>query len=168
LADFRIEPINAAQLEFVDKVIAAAFSRRTEAELVRRLRADRDVAVELVATAEGAPVGHVLFSCLAVDPPTIRIAALAPVSVKPEHQKNGIGSALIRQGLVECAEQGFDAVAVLGDPDYYRRFGFTADAARTLHSVYSGPAFQALELKPNALTGGPWRVTYPRAFADLQ
>ena len=107
-------------------------------------------------------LGHILFSALTVDPATIRIAALAPVSVLPSRQNQGIGSALIREGLARCA--GFDACAVLGEPEYYSRFGFRLDTARTLQSVYSGHAYQALEFKPGVLATGQWRVTYAKAF----
>jgi putative acetyltransferase len=143
-------------------VVSAAFGRPDEAELVRRLRDDGDVVLELAAFEGEAILGHILFSALTVDPATLRIAALAPVSVVPARQNQGIGSALIREGLARCAD--FDACAVLGEPEYYSRFGFTLEAARTLNSVYSGHAYQALEFKPGALAGGTWRVTYPRAF----
>ncbi len=143
-------------------VVSAAFGRPDEAELVGQLRGDGDVVLELAAFEGEAILGHILFSALAVEPATLRIAALAPVSVLPERQNQGIGSALIREGLTRCA--GFDACAVLGEPEYYSRFGFGLDTARTIQSVYSGHAYQALEFKPDALAGGTWRVTYPRAF----
>lgn len=152
--------------EAVDRIETAAFARPDEARLVAALRVEGRVAVELVATEGGVPVGHVLFSRCTVAPATLAVAAVAPVAVLPARQKAGIGSALIREGLARCAGAGFDAVAVLGDPAYYRRFGFTRGAARALECVYSGPAFQALELREGALAGGPWRLTYPRPFED--
>jgi putative acetyltransferase len=158
-----IRPIGPADHEAVAALVAAAFGRLDEAELVRRLRADGDAILELVAL-EDRVIGHVLFSTLAVEPPTIRIAALAPISVLPDHQKAGFGSALVREGLARCKALGFDAVAVLGDPTYYRRFGFTRRAARALNCAYSGRAYQALELRDGALAGGPWSVGYPRPF----
>jgi putative acetyltransferase len=145
-------------------VVRAAFGQPDEADLVRQLRDDGDVVLELAAFEGEAILGHILFSALTVAPATIRIAALAPVSVMPTHQNQGIGSALIREGLVRCAALGFDACAVLGDPDYYKRFGFGLDTARTLQSVYSGHAYQALEFRPGALAGGNWRVIYPKSF----
>jgi putative acetyltransferase len=138
-----------------------------EVRLIARLRADGDVVVELAALEAGAVIGHVMFSRLTVDPPNRKIGALAPVSARIGRQRGGVGSALIREGLARCAAQGYDVVAVMGDPDYYRRFGFTREAAASLRSDYSGGHYQALELRPGALTGGPWRVTYPRAFTGL-
>jgi putative acetyltransferase len=154
-----------ADHDAIATLVAAAFGRQDEAELVRRLRADGDAIAEFVAVENADKIaGHILFSSLKVEPATIRIAALAPVSVLPERQKAGFGSALIREGIMRCKALGFDAVAVLGDPAYYSRFGFTGGAAQVLNSVYSGRAYQALELRTGALAGGLWSVSYPRAF----
>jgi len=162
IAAFRPEWTDA-----VDGIVVAAFGMPGEARLVRDLRCDGAVAVERVAMEADEMVGHVLFSRCTVEPATIRVAALAPVAVAPARQRAGIGSTLIRDGLAQCAAQGFDAVVLLGDPAYYRRFGFTRRAARALDCVYSGPAFQALELRAGALADGPWRLAYPKAFAEL-
>jgi len=143
-------------------------SGEAEARIVDALRAAGDVIVELAAVEAGAVVGHAMFSRLTVDPSDRKIAALGPVCARIDRQRAGVGSALIRQGLAHCAAQGCDAVVVLGDPGYYGRFGFTLEAAKVLQSEYSGPHFQALELRPGALVGGPWRVTYPRAFSGLE
>jgi putative acetyltransferase len=160
----KLAEIRKEQERAIHGVVSAAFGQLDEAELAQRLRDDGDAVLELAAFEGETVVGHVLFSALTVAPATTRIAALAPVSVLPARQKQGIGSALIREGLARCAALGFDACAVLGDPDYYKRFGFSPGVARTLDSVYSGPAYQALDFRPGALTGGTWRVTYPKAF----
>jgi len=156
--------ISRGQRQAVREVISGAFRRDDEADLVEKLRGDGDVALELAACENGKVVGHILFSELIVEPATVRIAALAPLSVSPSRQKTGIGSALVRDALVRGEALGFDAVAVLGDNTYYGRFGFLAETARPLRSVFSSPHYQALELKLGALSGGPWKVTYPRAF----
>ena len=150
-------------------LVRAAFEKEYgsgdgEVALVERLRAEGHAAVELVARERGEVVGHILFSRLGAEPATVRVAALAPVCVAVGLQRAGVGSALIREGLARCRE--FDAVAVLGDPAYYRRFGFTREAARVLTCPYSGPHFQALALRDGALAGGAWTLTYPKAFAS--
>ena len=142
-------------------------SGETEARIIDALRVAGDVIVELAAVEAGAVVGLAMFSRLTVYSPDRKIAALGPVCARIDRQRAGIGSALIREGLARCAAQGCDAVVVLGDPGYYGRFGFTLEAAEALQSEYSGPHFQALELRPEALAGGPWRVVYPRAFSRL-
>jgi len=171
-ADFRIVTDCMAHADAIAAVTQAAFAKEYgsgdgEVALIAALRADGDVALELAAVADAAVVGHVLFSILTVEPATIRVAALAPVCAAVDRQRSGIGSALIREGLTRCKALGFDAVAVLGDPEYYRKFGFTRDAARALESEYSGDHFQAVELNPGVLAGGPWKLVYPRAFSSV-
>lgn len=138
-----------------------------EVALIDRLRADGDVVVELAALADGEIVGDVLFSRLTVEPATLKIAALAPVSARVDRQKSGIGSALIREGLARCKALGFDAVTVLGDPGYYERFGFTSEIAQRFDCPYSGPHFRALELRDGASQLGRWRLIYPPAFSAV-
>jgi putative acetyltransferase len=162
----------AAHKGEIAAVTIAAFARQYgagdgEAALIAGLRADGDVVAELVALEDGHVVGHAMFSRLVVDPAERKIAALAPVCARIDRQNSGIGSALIRAGLDACRAQGFDAVAVLGDPGYYARFGFSREAARALGSEYSGDHFQALALKAGALQGRRWTLTYPRAFASV-
>jgi len=146
-------------------VISHAFGQSEEASLVEQLRADGDVAVELVEATNIAIQGHILYSPLAIEGPehTIHAAALAPVSVLKAFQKTGIGSALIRAGNARCAELGFDAIVVLGYETYYPKFGFSAALAERLQAPFSGPHFMALELKPGALEIGG-RVRYAKAF----
>ncbi len=154
-----------ADFAAIRQIIRHAFGRDDEANLVEQLRADGDVLVELVAANEIALTGHILYSPLAIERggETLRAAALAPVSVLPAFQGQGIGGALIRAGNARCAALGLSAVIVLGHVDYYPRFGFSAAAAESLEAPFSGPHFMALELKPGALqTGG--RVRYAKAF----
>lgn len=159
----------AAHADEIAGITRAAFARQygsgdSEAALIPALRACDDVVVELAALEDAQVVGHAMFSRLTVEPATRRIAALGPVCARVDRQRRGIGSVLVRAGLDICREQGFDAVALLGDPNYYSRFGFKVDMAGALQSAYSGPHFQALELRDGALASGPWRVAYPRAF----
>lgn len=135
-----------------------------ETALIAALRRDGDVVAELVALEDGLLVGHVMFSRLSVEPAGLALAALAPVTARIGSQKRGIGGALIREGHRLCAARGVAAIAVLGDPGYYSRFGYSRELARELESPYSGPHFQALELRPGALAGGPWKVRHARAF----
>jgi len=171
-APFTIVTNCAAHAAEIAAITQAAFAREYgsgdgEVALIARLRADGDVAVELVAEANGEIVGHVMFSRLTVQPATLKVAALAPVSTRIDRQKSGIGSALIREGLMRCKLQGFDAVTVLGDPAYYQRFGFAPEPARVFDCAYAGSPFQAMEVREGALRGGRWKLTYPRAFEGV-
>lgn len=160
--------IRAATPEDADairEVVRHAFGRGDETVLVARLRHERAVVLELLAERDGAAAGHVLFSAAPIADGEHRVAAaaLAPLAVLPERQRQGIGTALVEAGLKLCRARGIAAVLVLGDPEYYGRFGFSAEAARGLRAPFSGPAFQALELVPGALARGG-AVRYADAF----
>ena len=144
----------------------AAFGGTVESKLIEDLREARLDAVELVAIEGNAVVGHILFSVLAVTLGNAVVPALslAPMSVRPDRQKSGIGSALVRAGLDLAKARGWHAVIVLGHPDYYPRFGFSAARARHLEAPFSGDAFMALELVAGALEGDDGLVCYPPAF----
>ena len=150
----------------VAALLQAAFGGDYERELVSRLRSDGLVAVALVAEAEQQIVGHIVLSWLPtqVDGRPVRALALAPVAVRVDHQRRGIGSRLIKAALAAGERAGAQAVILLGHPSYYPRFGFSADLAAKLASPFSGPAFMALELAPGALSGAAGAVAYPPAF----
>jgi putative acetyltransferase len=150
----------------IRRVNDAAFDGSYESRLVRDLRAAELAMVELVAVNEKAIVGHILFSQLAVTlgGAHVKALALAPMSVRPDLQRRGIGSSLVLHGLDLARGRGWQAAIVVGHPDYYPRFGFSAALARPLASPFSGNAFMALELAPDALKGGTGGVVYPPAF----
>lgn len=138
------------------------YSEQTEAAIVEALRAAGALAVSLVAVEGGEIVGHVAFS-----PVTINGAAapgwfgVGPLSVRPDRQKSGFGTALMRAGLARLAEGGAKGCVLVGDPGYYRRFGFRASdtlAYPDLPAEY----FQVLELATAAPSG---TVAFHPAFA---
>ena len=144
----------------------AAFGGSYESRLVAGLRAAALAMIELVAVEQSVIVGHILFSQLAVTLGGVQIKALslAPMSVRPDHLRRGVGSSLVRRGLELAHERGWQAVIVLGHPDYYPRFGFSAQLARALKGPFTGDAFMALELVPGALHGVDGQVVYPPPF----
>lgn len=144
----------------------AAFGGPDESKLIEDLRAAHLAAVELVAIEDTAVAGHILFSPLAVTrgKKAIRALSLAPMSVRPGRQRSGLGSALVRAGLEAAKARNWQAVFVLGHPDFYPRFGFSAVLARPFKAPFTGHAFMALELEPGALGGGDGRVVYPPPF----
>lgn len=161
--------IRAAEQEDFLNIAAvnrAAFGRGDEAELVDRLRRDGEDVIELVALERGEISGHIMFSRLPVVSPdkTLDTAALAPMAVRPDRQKRGIGAALVNAGIEACRDRHIPAIVVLGHPEYYPRFGFSAEAAAHLKSPFTGPAFMALELMPGALALDGAEVRYPPAF----
>ena len=147
----------------VRKLLQAAFPTDVEADLVERLRADGDAAVELVAVGDDSILGHILFSPVAA---SFQALALAPVAVIPDRQREGIGSALIDEGHTRARNHGYEAIFVLGEPGYYRRFGYDVVLAERFRNPYSGPYFMALQLG-GALPASGGAVRHARAFADL-
>src|SRR5215471_8784305 len=89
----------------IDEVLRAAFGRDDEADLTRRLRGDEDVLFELVAVEDGQVVGHIAMSRLWADSAAL-YAALAPLSVTPDRQKTGLGSALVRAAIEGARDVG--------------------------------------------------------------
>ena len=165
----RVRPETAADLAAIREVNRLAFVGEDEARLVDALRDGGFVRVSLVAEEDGQVVGHILFSDLPVVTPggVVPALSLAPMAVIPSHQRRGIGSMLVREGLRACALGEHLAVVVVGYPEFYPRFGFSPKMAERLKSPYSGPAFMAVELMPGALEGVEGEVRYPPPFAGL-
>ena len=144
-------------------VVEAAFPEPAEADLVDQLRADGDCVISLVAVDDDRVIGHILFSKLTAP---FRALGLAPVSVLPNRQNAGIGTRLIRAGLERAAQHGWQGVFVLGEPEYYDRFGFDAGLAQSFASPYAGPYFMALALNRELpMTEGT--IEHAPAFAAL-
>ena len=147
----------------IHAVVAAAFHRFEEARLVDQLRADGDHVISLAAVDASEIVGHALLSRMIAPFPAL---GLAPVAVLPNRQRSGIGSRLIRAALESAGEAGWRGVFVLGDWNYYRRFGFDPLLAAGFTCRYSGPHFMALALGA-ALPVIDGLVEYPTAFRHL-
>jgi putative acetyltransferase len=166
----KIVEVAATQHTAIALLNRAAFGGEAEGELIFRLREEDLRLVELVAIDRGELVGHILFSRLAVeiDGRTIKAASLAPMAVRADRRREGIGSELIREGLKALRARGYEAVIVLGHPQYYPRFGFSAALARKLTAPFKGEAFMAMELTPGSLAGHVGSVSYPAAFSLVQ
>jgi putative acetyltransferase len=114
----------------VRRVVEAAFGRPDEAGIVDALRSDAAwiPALSLVAEQEGAVAGHLLISRVWPEDGG-ELLSLAPLSVLPAHQRQGVGAALMRAGLERA---GATPIVVLGHPEYYPRFGFAPAAEHGL------------------------------------
>jgi NAD(P)H dehydrogenase (quinone) len=147
-----------------------AFETPTEANLVDALRQKARPVVSLVAQVNQTVVGHIMFSPVKLSGHSeLIIMGLAPMAVEPEHQRKGIGSALVRAGVEQCKKLGCGAVVVLGHPEYYPRFGFAPSASFGISCEYDVPeeVFMAIELQPGFLDGVPGKVKYHAAFGSM-
>jgi putative acetyltransferase len=162
---FNIRSERPGDAAAVRTLLDAAFGGDVESKVVERLRADGDFVLSLVAENREGVAGYAGFPrlVLRLDERNVPVVGLAPVGVSPSLQRNGIGSALIRDGFARLKDRAERLVFVLGDPAYYGRFGFTV--MEGFVSRYAGPYFQALMLAPDAPKAG--RVSYPKAFDDL-
>ncbi len=146
-------------------VHAAAFPCPAEADLVDDLRRDGALLWSLVAETDTNIIGHVAFARGWVTP-EVPVVTVGPIGVLPDHQRSGVGSALMQSGIDRCRDGGEAALFLLGDPEYYVRFGFSVAAAAPYDSPYAGRHFQMLRLRPGALPP-KGSVVYPEAFANL-
>ncbi|WP_312529100.1 GNAT family N-acetyltransferase [Paracoccus sp. (in: a-proteobacteria)] len=133
-AQVQIRDEEAGDTFSVLSLLAETFDGVREARLLQNLREDGDLAHSLVADAGGAILGHLALSRLRAEHPAL---ALAPLAVLPRAQRRGIASALIGAAIARAQEQ---YLVVLGEPDFYSRFGFNPVA---WESPFAGPCLQA-------------------------
>lgn len=148
----------------IHELAALAFGRPEEADLAISLIAGPAETLSIVAEREGKIVGHVLFSRL--DGPD-KCLALAPLAVDPEFREMYVGTELVRHGLERARQAGWKSVFVLGEPDYYCRFGFRSKLADPAVVAWQGPYLLALELEKGALAGWSGPLVYPEPFTNL-
>jgi putative acetyltransferase len=152
-------------LEGIHALHTASFPTAGEARLVDALRAGGRLRISLVAVEGDDVVGHIAFSPVTLQG-TSGGLGLGPLAVRAGHRRQGVAGGLVRDGLASCGAARF--VVVLGDPHYYRRFGFLPARQWNLQDEYAGgDAFQALELIRGSIPLGGGLVRYSPEFAAL-
>jgi len=148
-------------------------SDHNEGKLVNKLRKAPTFIEELSLVAEinGQVVGHILFTPITIDngQQQFQSLVLAPVSVLPEFQKQGIGGQLICAGHEKAKELGFHSSILLGHPDYYPRFGYNPASTwgiKTHIPLPSDDVFMAVELTKGALSKVSGMVIFPPEFGE--
>jgi putative acetyltransferase len=146
-----------------------AFGQGREAKLIDRLRTSCSTLLSLVAEDNGKIVGHILFSPVTINSwyGYVEGMGLAPMGVLPEYQKQGIGSRLVNQGLSALRAKVCPFVVVLGDPDYYPRFGFEPASLYGVKSQWDGipdNAFFIVVLDKKAMEGVSGTAQYREEF----
>lgn len=118
-----------SDIEAIFDVTTAAFethphSNQTEQFIVNALRAANALTISLVAEVDGKIVAHIAFSPVTISDGSQNWYGLGPISVLPEYQKQGIGKSLINEGLSLLKKLGAEGCVLVGDPNFYERFGF--------------------------------------------
>ncbi|MDD4556991.1 MAG: N-acetyltransferase [Alphaproteobacteria bacterium] len=159
--------------ELVKKAfLSAKVSDGDEHHLVERIRASEDFVPELTYVVENSNglVGHIMFSEVKIeDDINERIhtsLALAPISVLPEYQNQGIGKQMVREAIEKAKELGYGTMLALGNPEYYSKFGFRKAKIYDVVAPFKHAEdyFLILELQPDALKGLRGNALYSRAF----
>ncbi|MGI9325048.1 MAG: GNAT family N-acetyltransferase [Pseudomonadales bacterium] len=149
----------------VQAIVTEAFGDRpAEAQLVQSLKANGNDRLATVALAQGNIIGYVLASPIRLEPEqALRCLGIAPLAVAIAHQRQGVGTELMRFVIDRARAEGIDALFLLGDPAYYQRFGFQATHIGNEYGATA--AFMALELATNCLSGVDAVAQYSPEFA---
>ena len=166
--EISIRPEDKRDIDRVTEIIQAAFkdhsySNQKEHLLVTELRNRGKLALSLVAEIESHLVGHIGFSRVFIDGDHVDWYGLAPVSVDPAYQNQRVGSKLITSGLAELKKRGARGCVVLGEPNYYERFGFQHHEELTMEDAPQ-ELFLTMPFNRQLLSG---TVTYHDLFTKF-
>jgi putative acetyltransferase len=160
----QVRPAHPGDMHALTRLYSAAFPDENLVPLVHEL-ADTAEVRSLIVEDAGTIAGHIAFSPCLIERDPARAALLGPLAIAPDHQRKGLGTKLVREGLRLETGSRTTIALVLGDPAYYGRFGFTRETA--ISAPYTlpddwGPAWQSLTLGPTHPAGrlvvpDPWR-----------
>jgi putative acetyltransferase len=174
IEDVVIRPEREADHPVIAEVVRAAFVGHPEevAEFVERIRASEQFIPELALVAEDSSgvIAHVMLSWVGVEGGSRpRILNLTPMSVRPDRQRIGVGTRLIRDALGRAEDAGEPAVMVQGHPSYYPRFGFEPASALGFAPPYPmlDEAFMLKRL-PGYSPDLAGRIVYPPSYDALR
>jgi putative acetyltransferase len=144
-----------------------AFEQNQEANIVDALRSSGGALLSLVATVNGQVAGHIMYSPLSIG--SLRGAALGPMAVLPELQRQGIGSKLVEAGNRRIEQGGCPFIIVVGHPEFYTRFGFTPARARGITCEWDLPdeVFMVLVLDEAEMEGVSGLTKYRDEFSSV-
>ncbi len=155
-----LEDVAAIEAVTQSAFLDAPHTSHNEQFILAALRDGGALTISLLAEMDGAIVGNVAVSPVSISDGASGWFGIGPVSVIPKWQGRGIGSQLMREALARLSEQGASGCVVLGDPSYYRRFGFKNEVRLVLPDV-PPEYFMAMSFGQALPTG---TVTYHQAF----
>ncbi|PYK52771.1 MAG: GNAT family N-acetyltransferase [Verrucomicrobia bacterium] len=145
-----------------------AFGQDQESNIVDALRANGAALLSLVATLDDRVVGHIMYSPLTIGG-NVTGAALGPMAVLPEHQRQGIGSKLVKVGNQKLKDAGYPFIIVVGHADYYPRFGFKRANEHGITCEWDLPddVFMLLVLDQAKMESVSGLATYRHEFSSV-
>ena len=145
-----------------------AFGQDQESNIVDALRANGAALLSLVATLDDRVVGHIMYSPLTIGG-NVTGAALGPMAVLPEHQRQGIGSKLVKVGNQKLKDAGYPFIIVVGHADYYPRFGFKRANEHGITCEWDLPddVFMLLVLDQAKMESVSGLATYRQEFSSV-
>ncbi|GAA5647110.1 MULTISPECIES: GNAT family N-acetyltransferase [Vibrio] len=158
-----------ADILAIDRLLKSAFDTDAEAQLVMSLRENSRLTLSLVACSdEGEVIGHVMFTPVTLNGEDLNWQGLAPLAVAKAHRGQGIASALIKEGFESLLMFGYPVCVVLGNPDYYQRFGFQPAEQYQMRCPWDVPvgAFQICELAEGMLNNRSGLIEYSPEFTQ--
>ena len=176
--NFQVRKAFESDRHAISEVVTAAFGDlqgQAIGKLITDLLADPSAqpSLSLVVTADDRVVGHILFSSAHIkhSQRIFSSVILAPLSVHPDYQNQGIGGRLIKEGLQQLKAAGVELVFVLGHPGYYPQYGFSAAGIKGFDAPYPIPpensgAWMVQELYPGVIGRVRGRVACADALDD--
>jgi putative acetyltransferase len=167
----KIREENETDYDAIRIVNDQAFGTSEEGKIVENLRKVCQKTISLVATFDEKVIGHIFFSPVTIDHEENQIIGmgLAPMSVLPEFQKQGIGSMLVKEGVKRIKETDCPFIIVLGHKDYYPRFGFEKASKYDLKCQWDGvpdEAFMVIILNKSTMHGISGVAKYRNEFDE--
>ena len=145
-----------------------AFGQDQESNIVDALRSNGAILLSLVATLNDRVVGHIVYSTISVEGEIVG-AALGPMAVLPEYQRQSIGSKLVEAGTRKIKDKGYPFIIVLGHSHYYPRFGFMPASDRGIECEWEVPkdVFMLLVLDQKRMRGVSGLAKYRPEFSSI-
>lgn len=150
-----------ADYEAITRVNDLAFEETAQSRIIHELRESGEALWSKVLLKNGDIIGHLMFYKVWLDNEPI-VAGLGPIAIHPNHQRQGYGGRLIRDGLAEADPEKHQIIFLLGHTSYYPRFGFSSELGAQYVSPWPRPAFMGLRLNDAAPNSGT--LTFPKAY----
>ena len=161
MSDVSIRYETPADYDAITQLNDLAFGETAQSQIISELRESGEALWSKILLKDGDIIGHLMFYKVWLDNEPI-VAGLGPIAIHPEHQRQGYGGKLIRDGLKEADPAKHQIIFLLGHTSYYPRFGFSSELGAQYVSPWPRPSFMGLKLNEDAPKSGT--LTFPKAY----